>query len=131
MAEQNIKQKRYRHLDRVVLDSTALERIDNWIASITSSNKGVALGRKDLVNWLIQSHKANLSPDEIRELGRLYFNEVRFLQQTLKDLKKARAKGESFELKEFLRFETNTRPKQVSIKTKGEGVLIDKAEPQS
>ncbi len=84
------KTKRQRHDDRVTLDVETLQRMDAWIEQVKAATKGVAVSRKDLVNWMVRQHDSHLSPDELAALRSKFFDEVRFLQQTIREVKAAR-----------------------------------------
>ena len=102
MSDLEPKAKRQRHEDRVTLDEESLRQVDRWIAQVTSATKGVALSRKDVVNWLVKQHTEELTTDELNELKGKYFNEVRFLQQAIKELRAAKQRGEAVTLEEIL-----------------------------
>ena len=88
---EQIKAKRSRHYDRVTLTATSLTRINSWISEITSKEKGVTLTHKDIINWLIGRHTDKLSPEEMQELKSQFFDEVKFLQAALRELRTAKA----------------------------------------
>jgi hypothetical protein len=102
MNTEEVKSKRQRHQDRVTLDQECLDRVDGWIEQVTSVAKGVALSRKDVVNWIVKQHNEQLSGDELTELKARYFNEVRFLQQAIKTLQAAKRGGTPISLDEIL-----------------------------
>lgn len=100
--EMKEKSKRTHHFDRVTLSGEALTRIDGWIEQVTK-NKGVSVSRKDCLNWFILQHSANLSSEEIAQLEIQFFDEIRFLSQSLKEMRAARARGESVDLSALLK----------------------------
>jgi len=105
--ETKAKSKQVRHFDRVTLDAEALSRIDGWIEQLTSHNKGVNLSRKDCLNWLVNHHSASLTQEEVAELGAKFFDEIRFLSQSLKEMRAARARGETVNLESVLKHPKN------------------------
>lgn len=102
MSESTIKAKRLKHQDRVTLSQSSLERVDTWMSQIMSQSHGVSATRKDLVNWLILSRPVELTESEQSELRSQFFSEVRFLQQAIKDLKAARARGDGLTLQQII-----------------------------
>lgn len=107
MSSQELKTKRRRHEDRVTLDQDSLQRVDAWIVQVTSTAKGVNVARKEVVNWLVKQHDEQLSTNELNELKSMYFSEVRFLQQAIRELKAAKHRGEPVTLEEILGAATN------------------------
>ena len=97
------KSKKLRHFDRVTLSGEALTRIDGWIAQVTSKNKGVSVSRKDYLNWFILQHPETLSDEEVSRLETQFFDEIRFLSQSLKEMRAARARGEVVDLSAVLK----------------------------
>ena len=98
MNEQKMIKKRQRHHERVTLTVESLKKIETWIDQLTSKNKGIYLKKADLVNWLIESRPQELTPFEMKTLHDQFFNEMKFLESAMVDLKKAKMSGEKFDL---------------------------------
>ncbi len=93
---------RNQHPDRIKISPEALSRLSLWNEEITGRLRGVKLTRSDLVNFLILNHEQALSSSELKELENRYFDEVKFAQWALEELKAARARGESLSLADIL-----------------------------
>lgn len=89
-------------IDRVILGEESVKRVDDWIDQIKQARPGVVLSRKDVVNWLILRHVVALSSDEVKELGDAHYDELRFLQFAMRELKKAKERGETVTLQDFI-----------------------------
>ncbi len=107
--------------ERVVLNTEVAAKLDRWIESITSSRQGVDLSRRDIVDWLVMSKGDNLSPHELKELADAHYDDVKFLQFAMRELKQAHAKGERVDLQDFLvnfkmaKSKTNTTSQNIKI----------------
>ncbi|MGE4107739.1 MAG: hypothetical protein AB7F66_11030 [Bacteriovoracia bacterium] len=97
MDDTTLKSKKVRPVDRVCLGEKALKSVDQKIEQIMANNRGVTINRKDMVNWLLEN-RAPLSSDEEKTIASIYYNEIRFLQNALKEMKAARSRGESMSL---------------------------------
>lgn len=95
--------KRIRHPDRVTLHPDALVRLSEWSADLEKHLKGSRITKSDLVNFLILSHSVHLAEREIEQLKSRHFDEVRFAEWAIKELKRAKAEGRSVSLAEVLR----------------------------
>ncbi len=94
--------KRRVNPERITVAKESLSRLSDWIEQIATEVKGIKLNRNDLVNWLIQNHASTLSADEVKEVERHFFDEVKFAEWALKELKAAKARGETTSLSEIL-----------------------------
>ncbi len=101
--------------DRVRIDPAGLDRLNQLNEQISGRLKGVKLTRSDLVNFLILSHSETFSASEIKELEAKYFDEVKFAQWALEELKAAKARGEDRTLASILSstVQTTSKPKKV------------------
>src|SRR5436305_1280715 len=102
MPEDQKKKSWNRHLDRITLEAGSLEKLDGWIKQVCGRKKGVSLSRKEAVNWLISKSPGTLSVDDHAAITEEFFDELRFLQASLKELRQARAQGESLSLEAVL-----------------------------
>jgi hypothetical protein len=93
------KAKKRRHEDRITLNDSSLNKVDSWISQVTSLSKGVSLNRRDLVNWFIENQDDALSPSVAHQLKTSFFNELRFLNEAIKEVRSARTRGETVNLK--------------------------------
>ena len=113
-----------KQIERVVLNADVATKLDTWITRITESRQGVSLSRKDVINWLVMSKGENLSPLEMKELADAHYDDVKFLQFAMRELKSARANGESVDLQDFL---MNFKMSKSTAKNKNH---IEKIDPQ-
>lgn len=96
------KTKRQSHPDRITLNSEALGRVNNWLEVVATKAQTIKVGRSDLVNFLLLKRFPEITPEEIKELEGLHFDPVRFLALSLKEAKKAQAKGEKVSTSKLL-----------------------------
>lgn len=99
LAETEVKSH---HPDRVKINTDALARLNEWNKLIAQRIPGVKLSRSDLVNFLILNHAVDLSPVEIKELEVKHYDEVKFAQWAVEELKASRERGEVTSLAEIL-----------------------------
>lgn len=118
---------RNQHPDRIKVSPEVLSRLSLWNEEITGRLRGVKLTRSDLVNFLILNHEQALSSSELKELENRYFDEVKFAQWALEELKAARARGESLSLADILA-QNRTPP---TLKSEPKGRKSKKKEPPS
>ena len=88
--------------ERITLQPKAKEKTERWLEQATHSIRGLNLSKSDLVNWLVESHADELSPEMLTRLRDAYFDEVKFTAWALGQLKEARERGESLTLSELL-----------------------------
>ncbi len=103
MEKENNPKKRVRHPDRVSLTPEALTRLSEWATELEAVMKGSRVTKNDLVNFLVLSHSAQLSDPEIDQLKSQHFDEVRFAEWALRQLKIAKAEGKSLSLTEIMK----------------------------
>lgn len=97
-----VRKSRPRHADRITLSHDSQARIDAWIDQVTENRKGVCINRGHIVNWLIGAQTDTLSHAEVSALTAIYFDEMKFLQQAMRELKNARKEGLSLSLESIL-----------------------------
>ena len=90
------------HLDRVVLNGEVVSRVDKWISEIESEFRGTRLTRSGIVNHLLGCRPENLSIDEKSKLADTGFDEIRFAAWALKEIRKAKGRGELLTLAQLL-----------------------------
>ncbi len=87
-----MKQK-FRHPDRIALTPESLERLSLWLKQISDQLKGIKLKRADLLNYLVKSASEKLTASQIKEIEKEYFDEVKFHEWALRELRRARKLG--------------------------------------
>lgn len=80
--------------ERVALNPEAVARMEQWMAQIEKEKKGVRITRNDLVNFVLLQHGPVLSEEELTDVGKAHYSEVRFYEWALKTVRKAQAQGE-------------------------------------
>ena len=105
---------KYQYPDRIRITPEALQRLNQWITEISTRLRGVKLTRADLVNFMILCRDEALSQKELDGLERQFFDEIKFAQWAIEELKTARSRGETTTLSEIistkgLESPTNTR----------------------
>lgn len=103
MDDQQSPKKRAIRQDRVTLKSEALGKLNQWSKQLGDRIKGTKISRSDIVDWLIESHADSLSDDEISDLEKSHFDEVKFAEWAVTQLKKARANGSITTLADLLK----------------------------
>src|SRR3989338_1620454 len=103
------------YLERITLDKENLEKVDGWISKIMESKKGVKITKTSLVNWMIQQHSPDLSMHEQKRLEEAFFDEVKFGQWLIQEMKTRRANGEKVSVQDLLKT-SKTTVSQKSIK---------------
>ena len=106
------KKKRIPKYDRVTLYEEAMKRVDGWIKQAQESKAGVSLYRKDILNWYILNAPEQLDAKFIKNLAAQFFDQERFLKQSLKRVREAKGRGESVSLQELMTDEQSVKPKK-------------------
>lgn len=80
--------------ERVALNLEAVARMEQWMSQIEKEKKGVRITRNDLVNFVLLRHAPVLSEEELTDIGKAHYSELRFYEWALKTVRKAQARGE-------------------------------------
>lgn len=96
------RKERPRHPDRLTVSPETLERLNGWVADLEERLKGISITRNQLVQWLIMSHEAALSAPELRQIEDEFFDELKFAEWAIKELKTAQARGERVSLADIV-----------------------------
>jgi hypothetical protein len=99
--ETEMKKKRDRHPDRIGLHPESMERLDKFRDELKQHIKGVTLSRAEIANALLLFHPPSLSAEEIDRLREKYFDEVKYAQWVLRQMKEAKARGDNVSLSQF------------------------------
>ena len=103
--------------DRIRIDEDSITRLGEWSDVVSLRLRGVKLTRSDLVNFLIESHPATLTDTELKGLGLRYFDEVKFAQWAIRELKDATVRGEETSLLEIMEANRPARATPVRVRT--------------
>lgn len=109
-----------RHPDRLVASPEVLTRLNEWLSFLERKLKGISLTRNQLMNWIIMSHPASLSQSEIKQLAEQFFDEIRFAEWAVKELRIAKARGENIRFADIVANKYSSGPKNstTSIQSK-------------
>lgn len=84
---------RVKHPDRVSLSPEAVIRLNEWMDALETNARGIKISKNELVSFLILNHAVKLSESETLQLKDQYFDEVRFAEWAVQQLKAAKASG--------------------------------------
>jgi hypothetical protein len=88
--------------DRIAMSKDSLSRLDSWKKQVEGAKPAVEISRRDLVEWLIAKHAETLSNSEVKELAETHYNDLRFLQFAIRELKAAKAQGKTIHLQDMV-----------------------------
>lgn len=101
--------------ERVALSPKSVERLQGWLTQIGETLRGVRISKTELVNWVIEGQAANLSGPEMTRIEAEFFDELRFAEWAVRELKRARARGEKVTLQALMQGNRpNVRPVRAS-----------------
>lgn len=109
---ENDKRARNQCPDRLRISAEALTRLNCFIEQVSERLRGVKVTRSELVNFLIMDRPEALSASELKGLESKYFDEVKFAQWAVEELKAAKVRGESSTLAEILAKHKGSPPVQ-------------------
>ena len=96
-----IKAKKAPRIDRISLKPDALERLEKWASTISDRTKA-RVKKSDLAQWVIMSHPPTLSEAEIVAIEKLFFDEIKYAEWILKQVREKKARGETVNLSELI-----------------------------
>jgi hypothetical protein len=102
MSKKNQKsgpQRRSTHKDRLTLKPENVAKIENWITHFRGRCPAVKVKPQDVVNEILEWCAEHPSKNDLERLSQKFFDEVLHLEWVLAEAKKARSKGESFDVK--------------------------------
>jgi len=119
MSQDEIKPKKQRITfpDRISLDPESLGRVKNWIEVIGVTFPGIKVVRSDIVNWLIKSHKEELSPSELKQIEAQFYDELARAKWAVDELKARLARGENATIQSVLSESQRSHEKPGQSKT--------------
>ena len=109
--------KRPQHPDRLTVSPEALERLNRWVADLEGRLRGITLTRNQLVQWLIMSHEADLSPHETKQVEEEFFDELKFAEWAVRELKAAQTRGERVSLAEIVSRSRTLKPEKPRVQS--------------
>lgn len=83
--------------ERISMKPVHLRKLDGWVQQVSSKHRGVRIARNDVLAWLIEAQSDVLSSAQEAALARMFYDEERFLRETLEQLKKCKGQGVDFD----------------------------------
>jgi hypothetical protein len=78
-------------VDRVILGKTEAQLVTKWVEQFNKKADGlIKVSKADMVNYLISSHQAKLSDEDIYKIALACYDETRWLSWSLMKLKQAK-----------------------------------------
>jgi len=103
MEEKLEKKKRQRALaDRIHLRPEATQRVDGWVKAANEAIPGLRLTRGDIVTHALLSRPLHLTGQDIKALRERYFDEMAYAAWVVREMRRARERGESVSLNAML-----------------------------
>ena len=100
--EKSTSAKRQMRSDRVALSPECNEKVGRWLDGLKERFKGLKISRSELINWVLMNRPNVLDQSEAQQIHAAFFDEIHFASWALKELRKARAAGQSQSLAEIL-----------------------------
>jgi hypothetical protein len=111
-------------VDRVILGRTEAELLAKWVEDFNVKSEGlVKVSKADLVNHMIASHGAKLSPEEVRAIASRYYDEARWLGWSVAKMKESKKKGVCLLFDDLIKFRDEFLGK-VSVLNKKKKVTV-------
>lgn len=89
--------------DRATLSSAVSLKVDGWLKQVQDKLSGsIVVNKSDLVNFFLDKMPDNLNRDQIEKIKHQFFDEVRFAQWTLQQVKDSKKRGEALTLKDII-----------------------------
>jgi len=88
--------------DRITINKNNTERLNRWIEQAQNQINGIKINRTEMLNCLLELHDDVLSANEIVEINKRFFDEVKFAEWMTQELRAARNRGESVSLQELM-----------------------------
>jgi hypothetical protein len=116
--------------DRIAMSNDSLSRLNSWKKQVEGARPAVEISRRDLVEWLISKHAETLSNSEVKELSETHYNELRFLQFAIRELKAAKSQGKTIHLQDMVAgLPILSRPKEKTKKKVATAELNETDQP--
>ena len=109
--------------ERISIKTIHLRKLDGWVQQVSSKHRGVRLARNDVLAWLIEAQSEVLSPTQETTLARMFYDEERFLRETLEQLKKCKGQGIDFDWYSEL---MKRKPKKSRKQRKNKGEITER-----
>ncbi len=93
--------KKRKSVERVAITKEVSKRLDGWVLQLEEQAKGISATRADVMNFLLSSYPEELSAEDVRELNKRHFDEVKFTLWLARTLKQAKQNGENVRLEDL------------------------------
>ncbi|MCJ8277771.1 MAG: hypothetical protein HRT44_06660 [Bdellovibrionales bacterium] len=90
-------------IDRILLTKKSSSIITDTIKFLTDKHPGITITKKDLVNWLVSDHFQKLTPSTEKQLFEKFYDEIKYLEKSLRELKKKKKNGEDISIEKILK----------------------------
>lgn len=101
--------------ERLTLKPSELLKLDRWVSELNQKfNAMIRLTKSDLANFLIRQHPDTLSDSEVAQIENENFDEVRWLNWALNQIRSAKKDGQILTLNDLMtkrQLEPNPSPK--------------------
>lgn len=97
------KKPKLEKVDRIPLSQKSTEIVEATIEQMLKKHPGVKMNKKDFINWLIEDSFEKLTPQDEKRLFDRFYDEIKFIERSLRDLKKKRQSGEVVSLEKILK----------------------------
>jgi len=89
-------------IERVGIEPENMTRLQAWLKQATTQRSGIELSIKKLVNWAILQIPDVLESAQLKDLSDRFYDEIKFLETALLQIKQAKARGETLTLQDML-----------------------------
>ncbi len=96
------KKARAQYGERISISNAATKKLMGWIAQANTKKQALNLSPKSMVNWFLESAPDELSNAQLKDLAERFYDEVKFLQTALMQMKQAKARGEKLSLDDLM-----------------------------
>ena len=99
----NDEVKPVRPQERVTVAETLKLKLDRWVSDANTHFDGVvSVSKSDLINLLVKQHDDTLSVEELHELRREHYDEVKLASWLLEKVKDEKKRGSTISIQELL-----------------------------
>ena len=90
-------------VDRIPFTEKSLDIIDSAIKSICEKYPGVRINRRGFANWLVTDYFQKLTPASEKLIYEKFYDEIKYLEKSLQELKKRKKNGEEVSIAKILK----------------------------
>ena len=117
MAETNttIPKLKSQKVDRIALTSQSSKIANDTISTLLSKHPGISVNKKEFINWLVEDYFKELTPATEKKLFKKFYDEIKFLEKSIREVKKRKKSGEDISITDMLKqVKTQFKPKTTS-----------------